>query len=105
MQSFTNKLSSVATKLVNATIPFDWSYDWRTGTASIELIPTAVSPLASFSIIGMSNDMQTFFHCDEMVAIEPTSTTPGTIKYTFSNIWNRQFAFLHASFVTGTSFN
>ena len=104
MQSLSNRLGQAAYKITNVSITFDWSYDWRTGVASIELLPPD-NDNYSFNIINMSGHMQTFFHCDEIKGVPPTATEHGTIKYTFSNIWNRQFAFLHASFVTGTSFN
>ena len=34
-----------------------------------------------------------------------TKTADGTNKYDFPGVWNREFLFVHASFVNGTSFN
>ena len=37
--------------------------------------------------------------------IDPTGDFDGTKVYYFPNTWNREFCFVHASFVNGTSFN
>ena len=44
-------------------------------------------------------------HTGNLPYVEPTQQGDGTMDYTFENVWNREFCFVHASFVNGTSFN
>ena len=42
---------------------------------------------------------------DTLVLMEPTNARDGTKATYFPKVWNREFCFVHASFVNGTSFN
>ena len=44
-------------------------------------------------------------HFDTLVLMEPTNARDGTKATYFPKVWNREFCFVHASFVNGTSFN
>ena len=54
-----------------------------------------------------SDDMKKWLNCDlaEFASIPPTKEANGRLQYTCPDVWNREFLFLHASFVNGTSFN
>ena len=87
-----------------------WSeYDYTTGHLILGLTPTLGDMNHySFTITNMNQDMRTFLgsRFDTLSGEEPpTEQAAGTMAWSFDNIWNRQFAFVHASFVTGTSFN
>ena len=69
-----------------------------------------------FSILKVNNDFKTLFNmnneieqCKDLVSSNDLDITDEnnyfTRTYTFSNVWNRRFCFIHASFVSGTSFN
>ena len=64
----------------------------------------------SLSITNFNNDFWTLFNLGhleqaELPFVPPTVNSDGTTEYTFNNVWNREFCFVHASFVNGTSFN
>ena len=63
-----------------------------------------------FEIINVSNDLLHLLHaqnaqCDTQVLRPPTNASDGTKGIYFPKVWNREFCFVHASFVNGTSFN
>ena len=74
----------------------------------------------SFEIIGVNDDFKTTFNMSQ--EIKQHKKTVGsdelgitdifdifdsydTVSYKFDNVWNRRYCFIHASFVSGTSFN
>jgi hypothetical protein len=62
----------------------------------------------SFRIYDLNEDAEEFFNCknEELPAyVEATRERDGTNRYEFTDVWNREFLFVHASFVNGTSFN
>lgn len=62
----------------------------------------------SFEIYELNKDAEEFFNVKNAnlpVYQEATKQADGTKNYTFNDVWNREFLFVHASFVNGTSFN
>ena len=64
----------------------------------------------NLTISNMNDDFYTLFNIDyheasELPFEQATAVEDGTIEYEFKNVWNREFCFVHASFVNGTSFN
>ena len=65
----------------------------------------------AFSFSHMGKDFIKLFGLDEALIdktydfIDADQDSDGTVKIKFENVWNRQFCFVHASFVNGTSFN
>ena len=63
----------------------------------------------SFSKIG--KDFIKLLNLDESLLnmtynfVDADQVSDGTTELSFSNVWNREFCFVHASFVNGTSFN
>ena len=63
-----------------------------------------------YEIINASNDLLNLLHAqnaqfDTQVLRPPTNASDGTKAIYFPKVWNREFCFVHASFVNGTSFN
>ena len=73
----------------------------------------------SWSIMNANKDFKTLFNMDSdkqpddyrqtnvpirQYLSDETLTDYNITVYTFTNVWNRKFCFIHASFVTGTSF-
>jgi hypothetical protein len=61
-------------------------------------------------ITNLNDGALIFFNLDELglrnfIYIPPTQALQGTMDMTIQNVWNREFCFVHASFVNGTSFN
>ena len=88
-------------------------YNYETSTATFELYRVydnseGETHYFSFEVYDLNKDAQYFFRTknDELPVYTPaTNASDGTVKYEFSNVWNREFLFVHASFVNGTSFN
>jgi hypothetical protein len=62
----------------------------------------------SFEIYELNKDAEEFFNIkNENLPVYQACTkqADGTTNYTFNDVWNREFLFVHASFVNGTSFN
>ena len=68
----------------------------------------------SLSLTNFNADFMALFHLPsyrpdteptELPFIPPSLEADGTMYYEFENVWNREFCFVHASFVNGTSFN
>ena len=60
------------------------------------------------SLEAAAKDAEEFFNVKNAnlpVYQEATKQADGTKNYTFNDVWNREFLFVHASFVNGTSFN
>ena len=87
-------------------------YNYENSTATIELKrmyeAEAETHHFSFKISDLNRDAESFFRTTNanLPVYKPASTADdGTTKYDFANVWNREFLFVHASFVNGTSFN
>ena len=87
-------------------------YNYETSEAIIELKRTyEVNPQShyfSMKISDLNKDAEFFFkkkNAELPPYEECTYDKDGTFKYTFPGVWNREFLFVHASFVNGTSFN
>ena len=88
-------------------------YNYETSTATFELYrgydnSEGETHYFSFEIFNLNNDAEYFFKTkNEKLPpfTECTNAKDGTMKYEFNNVWNREFLFVHASFVNGTSFN
>ena len=87
-------------------------YNYETSEAIIELKRTyEVNPQShyfSMKISDLNKDAEFFFkkkNAELPQYVECTYEEDGTLKYTFPGVWNREFLFVHASFVNGTSFN
>ena len=59
------------------------------------------------NIVNASREMNKWLNCELASQPEsiPTPASDGRLRYTCPDVWNREFLFLHASFVNGTSFN
>ena len=88
-------------------------YDYMHSRATIEFQRTYTLEVEdkysySFRIYDLNEDAQEFFNCknEELPPyVEATKDHDGTNHYEFTDVWNREFLFVHASFVNGTSFN
>ena len=87
-------------------------FNYETSTATIEMKRIYdVNPEThyfSIQISDLNKDAEFFFktkNADLPAYIDCTTASDGTKKYEFANVWNREFLFVHASFVNGTSFN
>ena len=87
-------------------------YNYETSTATIEMKRVyEANPEThhfSFKISDLNRDAEFFFRTtnDQLPAWQAaTVDKDGTSKYDFANVWNREFLFVHASFVNGASFN
>ena len=60
-----------------------------------------------FYLSALNDDAQQFFNLNKAQTdyTQSTSRADGTLSYEFNQVWNREFLFVHASFVNGTSFN
>lgn len=76
-----------------------------------EFTPRLTSEQSDFNwgvqFLSCSDDMKKWLNCDlgAFSVVKPTKEANGTLKFSCPDVWNREFLFLHASFVTGTSFN
>ena len=86
-----------------------WEFDWRSGEGNIEIVvPDTAKASAKYGFVleFYTGDTRKFFNLEtSKLGTLPTKDSDGTLKFDFHSIWNREFAFIHASFVTGTSFN
>ena len=87
-----------------------YNYDDSTATLKLERAygeEGAETHHFSFEITNLNEDAIKFFKWgqNQKVAEKATKQKDGTIEYVFNNVWNREFLFVHASFVNGTSFN
>ena len=90
-------------------------YNYETSTATItakriyEITEGSTDPYHfSFEISNLNNDTEYFFrkkNSELPPYTQATKNADGTKEYVFNNVWNREFLFVHASFVNGTSFN
>ena len=100
------------------TCRFFANYHYATSTGSIEAVRTYVLPEGevddyhfSLRIDMLNDDAKKFFNIkngDDFPGYIPVTaggTKDGTLKYELPGMWNREFLFVHASFVNGTSFN
>ena len=102
------RFSSVPEK----TIKFSAQYSYSTSTGSIiarRIYDPAEAETHRFSIEikGLNEDAQKFFNVKtaDLATTVATHGADGTLRYDFAGMWNREFLFVHASFVNGTSFN
>ena len=99
--------SSDAEKTIKL-VPF-YNYEHSTATIQIQRDYTMErDPYTfSFKIYDLNEDAREFFNVktDELPYEEAEKGEDGTQIYTFNDVWNREFLFVHASFVNGTSFN
>ena len=89
-----------------------YNYDDSVATLNLERTYVVEKDVAdthhfSFEITNLNEDAEKFFRwkINQKVAEKATRDEDGNIFYLFNNIWNREFLFVHASFVNGTSFN
>ena len=96
------------------TVELEPFYNYETSTASLEMNRAYAVPEAgdthyfSFKIHDLNEDAEKFFkkkNAELPVYVEVLNNRDGTNRYDFANVWNREFLFVHASFVNGTSFN
>ena len=88
-------------------------YNYETSTATFQLKRVYDNSEGethhfSFQIYDLNPATEYFFRTKnvKLPAYTPaTSASDGTMKYEFANVWNREFLFVHASFVNGSSFN
>ena len=87
-------------------------YNYEKSTATIEMKRVyEANPEThhfAFKISDLNKDAETFFRTTnaQLPAWQAASVDKdGTSKYDFANVWNREFLFVHASFVNGASFN
>jgi hypothetical protein len=93
------------------TIKFEPYYDYRTSMATLTMERTYQADpethYFSWYLANLNEDAKQFFN----VAMNPIQTSnpkqaeDGTMTHNFNHIWNREFLFVHASFVNGTTFN
>ena len=99
------------------TVALSAVYNYEKNTAEFEIKRsynyniTTEKYYYAFSFSHLKNDFIKLFGLDESL-LEKTynfedaeQNGDGTVELTFENVWNRQFCFVHASFVNGTSFN
>ena len=95
------------------TVQIEPIYNYETSTATFELKRVydnseGETHYFSFQIYDLNPATEYFFRTKnvDLPAYTPaTNAQDGTTKYEFANVWNREFLFVHASFVNGTSFN
>ena len=98
------------------TCRFVANYHYATSTATIEAVRTYVLPDGetetmhfSLKIDMLNDDAKKFFNIKNGSEFpgytKITGGKDGTMKYELPGMWNREFLFVHASFVNGTSFN
>ena len=96
-----------------STIELVPTYNYETSTATITFVRTYDNSGGetyhfSFKISDLNEDAQSLFkkkNAELPAYTAATKTADGTNKYDFPGVWNREFLFVHASFVNGTSFN
>ena len=94
------------------TLKFTPQYSYSSSTGSI-VATRAYDPENadkhhfSFQIKNLNDEAKKFFHATEtdLPTVAATKDKDGTMRYDFKDMWNREFLFVHASFVNGTSFN
>ena len=73
--------------------------------------PRQTSPLSDYTwaveFNNCSDDMTKWLNCNlaDFWSEQPTQEGNGRLEFSCPDVWNREFLFLHASFVNGTSFN
>ena len=98
------------------TCRFIANYNYASSIGSIEAVRTYVLNEGevdayhfALKIDTLNDDAKKFFNIkdgDEFPGYIPTTGgKDGTLKYESPGMWNREFLFVHASFVNGTSFN
>ena len=100
------------------TCKFVANYHYATSTGSIEAVRNYVLPEGedekyhfSLRIDKLNNDAKMFFNIKNgsefpgYIPLVAGDKKDGTMKYELPGMWNREFLFVHASFVNGTSFN
>ena len=107
----TGKFSSHSEK----TCRFVPKYQYANSTGVIEAIRSYTidegsteSHRFSMRIYDLNADAMKFFGVKESAIpgyADETSGADGTMSYSLPGMWNREFLFVHASFVNGTSFN
>ena len=94
------------------TVRFTANYSYSTSTGSI-IAKRAYDPQSqethnfSIRIRALNDDAKKFFNVKEtdLNTTAATHGADGTLRYDFTDMWNREFLFVHASFVNGTSFS
>ena len=123
-QSTSNILENIARTLTNAfsarnngnmfrDTPLDFVsyYDYKNQRALLKLQRdyTADPETHYFSwyIENLNEDAKHFFNIEQnpIQTGNPHTNKDGKMEHAFNHIWNREFLFVHASFVNGTSFN
>ena len=93
------------------TVKLSYNFDYATSTGRLYL--EKIVPITSvrmcfygLEICNLNEDAKRFFNVKNDIPWEaPTSATDGNLGVDFPSMWNREFIFVHASFVNGTSFN
>ena len=123
-QSTTNVLESITRTLTNAfsashkgnkfndtPLRFVSYYDYKNTRALLKLERDYnVDPEThyfSWYLENLNEDAKQFFNTAQnpIQTGNPHSDKDGIVEHSFNHIWNREFLFVHASFVNGTSFN
>ena len=96
------------------TVSFEPYYDYNRSIAKIRAKRLYVlnegdaeTHYFSWFIKDLNEDAKYFFNTvqNPINMVDPARDKDGTMEHIFNHIWNRQFLFVHASFVNGTSFN
>ena len=99
--------------LPEKTIELEAMYDYATSTATLKMRRSydtsgGETHYFAFEISNLNSDAERFFkkaNAELPVYTEVSNQADGTSRYDFPGVWNREFLFVHASFVNGTSFN
>ena len=98
------------------TVLLDYYYDYDANDAILGIVRSnaaAAEPDKYYFAVEFSNFNSDFGNIintdyiayDTPALKDPTNDADGTKVYHFQETWNREFCFVHASFVNGTSFN
>ena len=81
--------------------------DWTDASFNFEIIKVNDDFATSFNMNEGIRLYRDFRGSDELGITDPDDidATYDTVVYSFTNVWNRRYCFIHASFVSGTSFN
>ena len=103
---------SIWSSVPEKTVKFKPNYDYKTSRATIQIErdydnSEGETHYFGWYISDFNEDAKHFFNIiqNPINYRLPTNTADGTMTHTFNHIWNREFLFVHASFVNGTSFN
>ena len=79
--------------------------NWNNADFNFEFIRANDDFATTFNMDQSIRQHRDLVGSDEMGITDDDDKTYDTVLYKFDNVWNRRFCFIHASFVSGTSFN